>query len=165
MKAGLLLITGLFISTFCMAQQVIEMNEEDVDLKVQTWHYTRYEKSKEVKWILKVKDGEGVYEADFLFEGDRVVAAYTTDGFILWEQVYFAEKNIPQSVIQLLDYRIVKYRVGSFVKYTEFDEVRKPINEEYKVTAFTKTGGEVVYWFDKDLNLIPEKKINEVAKR
>jgi hypothetical protein len=165
MKPVLLLLASLSFSGICYGQQIIEMIEEDVDLKVQTWHYSRYEKSKEVSWILKVKDGEGVYEAEFLFDGNRVKAAYTDDGFILWEEVYFEEKNIPEIVTGLLDYRIVKYKIDRFVKFTEFDETRKPITEEYQVVAFTKTGGEVVYWFDKDINLIPEKKISEVAKR
>lgn len=165
MKASILLLTGLWLISAAQAQQIIEMVEDDVEMKVQTWHYTKYEKSKEVKWILKVKDGEGIYEADFLFEGDRIVAAYSTDGLILWEQAYISEKNIPLVVTDLLDYRIVKYRIDSFTKYTTFDEVRKPISEEYKVVAYTKTGGEVIYWFDKDLNLIPGKKADEVAIR
>jgi hypothetical protein len=165
MKSALLLLATMCGIVTAHAQQIIEMEESDVEMKVQTWHYSQYPKSKEVTWILKVKDGEGVYEASFVFNGDEVLTAYTDDGFILWEEVSIAEKNIPDIVIGLLDYRIVKYKIDSFIKHTTFDEVRKPIEEEYKIVAYTKTGGEVVYWFDQDFNLIPEKKISGVANR
>lgn len=154
---------SLSYTAFC--QQVIEMNEADVDLTVQTWHYNRYEKSKEVTWKLIVKDGEGVYEASFQYQGDSYTAAYTTDGFILWEKAFMIEKNIPQKVIDLLNYRIVKYKIEYFTKYSEFDEMRKVISTEYNVLARTKTGGAVEYWFDQNFDLIPEKKPSEVARR
>ena len=107
----LLLFIPLAFPFFAFSQQVIDMNESDVEMKVQTWHYNRYEKSKEVSWKLIVEDGEGVYHADFIYQGDTYTAAYTTDGSILWEKAFISEKNIPQKVIDLLDYRIVKYKI------------------------------------------------------
>ena len=145
--------------------QLVHQERLDVELKVQTWHYNRYEKSKEVTWKLIVEDGEGVYEASFVYQGDSYTAAYTTNGFILWEKAFFNEKNIPQKVTDLLDYRIVKYKIEYFSKYATFDETRKITDVQYNVLAITKTGGEVELWFDENFELVPEKKLSEVARR
>ena len=158
MKGFIIVLLAMLLSSGGLAQQVIEMNEDDVAMKVQTWHYSRYENSNNANWLLKVKDGEGIYEVTFTFEGNDVLAAYTEEGMILWEQVNVAQENIPLVVTDLLDYQIVKYRIDSFVKFTTFDQLRKPVSESYKVVAFTKTGGKVVYWFDNDLNIIPGKR-------
>jgi hypothetical protein len=164
MKTLLLLIPFTF-PFFAFSQQVINMNETDVEMKVQTWHYSRYEKSKEVSWKLIVEEGDGIYEASFIYQGDSYTAAYNTDGFILWEKAFISEKNIPQKVIDLLDYRIVKYKIEYFTKYAEFDETRKVSDIQYSVLAVTKTGGQVELWFDENFELVPEKKPSEVARR
>ena len=161
----LTLIFALALPFFAFSQQVIEMEENDVDLKVQTWHYSKYEKSKEVTWKLLVEDGEGIYEASFIYKGDNYTSAYTTDGFILWEKAFINEKNIPEKVTDLLDYRVVKYKIEYFTKYAEFDETRKITDIQYSVLARTKTGGAVEYWFNENFELEPEKKSPEVAKR
>ena len=155
----LFFFSALAIPLFSFSQQVIEMNESDIELKVQTWHYNRYEKSKEVTWKLIVEDGEGVYEASFLYQGDSYTAAYTTDGFILWEKAFYSEKNIPKKVTDLLDYRIVKYKIDYFSKYGTFDKARQMADVKYNVLALTKTGGKVELWFDENFDLVPEKSL------
>lgn len=161
----LFIFLAVAIPLVSFSQQVIDMDETDVELKVQTWHYNKYEKSKEVTWKLIVEDGEGTYEASFIYQGDSYTAAYTTNGFILWEKAFITEKNIPQKVIDLLDYRIVKYKIEYFSKYAEFDEARNITDVQYNVLAVTKTGGQVDLWFDEKFELIPEKKLSEVARR
>jgi hypothetical protein len=165
MKKSLVFI-GLIAFIFSSyGQQIIEMEEGDVEMKVLTWHYDKYQKSKDVTWSLIVENGEGYYEADFDYEGNEYKSAYSTDGFILWEKAFFSEKNVPAKVTEVLDYRVVKYKIEYFTKYVEFDEMKKAINTQYNVLAITKTGGQVEYWFDESFNLIPEKKSNEVARR
>ncbi|MFT4736600.1 MAG: hypothetical protein ACI8QD_000021 [Cyclobacteriaceae bacterium] len=166
MKNSLLsLLITVFACGAVYAQQAIPMTENDIDMKIQTWHYSRYEKSKEAQWTLFAQDGVGTYEVQFVYGGNKVIAAYSEDGYILWEKSYISEKNIPVQVTDLLDYRIVKYKIDNFTKHTEFDEVRKEIGSDYQVLASTKTGGLIEYWFNSEFELMPEKKGDEVAKR
>jgi hypothetical protein len=138
-------------------QTQISLNENDVDLEIQTWHYDRYPKSKNVQWSVLAKDGVGYFNAEFSFQGDNYIAKYDDDGSILLEKIFIQEASVPQEVIKLLDYRIVKYKLEEFMKYTTFDQ-RKEDEVFHRVQARTKTGGLVVFWLDSNYKVLPDKK-------
>ncbi len=158
-----LTLTFALMVVLASAQQEIPLEESDVDMTILTWHYRTYEKSKDVKWKVIAVEGVGYFDAQFTYQGENYEATYDEEGFILSETKFYGPDNTPQPVLDVLDYRIVKYKVESFIHKVEF-ESRKPVKTEYRVQAVTKTGGQVIYWFDKDFNLLPEKR-DEVASR
>ena len=137
-----------------MAQQSIVMNEEDIDIKIQTWHYQYYNNSKISKWTLLPKDGQAYYKAEFTWNNSSFESYYNENADVLFERE-ISTTNIPEPVTTLLDYRIVKYKISQFTKETLFKE-RQPVITRYKVDARTKTGGQVLYWFDGNFSIIPE---------
>ncbi|MFY0688120.1 MAG: hypothetical protein JXQ90_13195 [Cyclobacteriaceae bacterium] len=159
-------VLGLLIcvaSTITYGQHVIEMNEDAIDMKILTWHYDRYQGSTSANWFVKAQDGIGYVHVEFSHNNSNFEAIYNEEGQILAEKEFIAEDKIPQPVIQLLDYRIVKYKIDSFSKESEF-ESRQPSLINYRVQAKVKSGGVVVFWFDQDFNLIPENR-DEIAIR
>lgn len=139
------------------SQQSIVMNENDIDMKIQTWHYQYYSNSKILKWTLIPKDGIAYYKAEFTWNEGSFESYYNEKAEILFEKQNVPITSVPEPVIALLDYRIVKYKISSFIKETQFEN-RKPVITTYMVDARTKTGGQVLYWFDANFSLIPEVK-------
>lgn len=154
----ILLSLAFFLAySVSVAQDIIPLDESDVDIKVLTWHYNRYENAPPGEWEVVAKDGEGYFRIKFKFQGDELTSIYDDQGFILGESKYYDLEKVPQPVIDLLDYRIVKYKIDSFYQETSF-ETRNPTKINYRVEARTKTGGVIIYWFDEDFNILPERK-------
>ncbi len=158
MRIFLLTFTA-FLCNQLVGQHVIVLNESDVDMKILTWHYNRYEGAQEGSWAVIADEGEGLYKVNFNYKGDQVETLYNDQGVIQSESRIWELDNIPKAVTDLLDYRIVKYKLVSFLQETTF-EAKKPKDIFYRVEAKTKSGGVVIYWFDADFNLLPEKKDN-----
>ncbi len=133
------------------------MNEEDVEMSILTWHYDRYEKSKNPQWSVIAKDGVGTYFVQFEYKGKFYQAEYDDTGQILVERMQYNPSEIPQPVIEILDYRVVKYKVESFIRQTSF-ESKKPSEVEYFVMAITKSGGKVIFWFDEGFSVLPDRR-------
>jgi hypothetical protein len=146
-------------SHLSFSQQSIVMNENDVDMKIQTWHYQYYANSKIIKWTLIPKDGNAYYKAEFTWNEGSFESYYNEKADILFEKQNIPITSVPEPVIALLDYRIVKYKISTFTKETQFEN-RKPVNINYMVDARTKTGGQVMYWFDANFSIVPEVKNN-----
>lgn len=158
------LTLAVLLSLSAYSQQVIALDEGDVDITVLTWHYSHYEKSTDVQWTVVAHNGVGHYVAKFSYQEERYEASYDENGNIMSEKKFYNVERIPTPVVDLLDYRIVKYKVEEFTKEAAFEN-KKEVSASYRVSARTKTGGQVLYWFDQDMNLLPEKKRNELATR
>ncbi|MDH5608882.1 MAG: hypothetical protein OEY56_05340 [Cyclobacteriaceae bacterium] len=152
-----------FLIQSVFSQHTIELNESDVDMKVLTWHYDKYKNSQEVVWSLEAHEGVGTFIARFIYENGQYEVDYDEKGNILKEIIFYTEDKVPTEVIQILDYRVVKYKIDSFHKETTFEN-KAPKEVYFRVEARAKTGGEVVYWFDQDFNILPKKR-DEVASR
>lgn len=149
----------LLMACHLHAQDVIEMDENDIDLKILTWHYNRYDNAPTGSWKIIAHEGEAIYKVNFEFKGDIIETIYDDAGNIMSENKYWDIEKVPQPVTDLLDYRIVKYKLVSFLQETEFEK-KKPTLTTYRVEVHTKTGGKVVYWFDDGYKVLPEKKDN-----
>lgn len=125
-------------------------------MQVLTKHYTRYENSKEVEWSVEVHEGQGIFHNKFLFQGKNYEAQYDDNAILIREKLYYGENEVPKPITDLLDYRIVKYKIDSFFRLTHFNPQLDDVIE-YRVEAKTKTGASVVYWFDNEFNLLPDK--------
>ncbi len=157
MERILCIAVFFFSGLSAFPQSVIALDEGDVDLKVITWHYNRYEKSTNASWSVIAHEGIGYFKVSFDYQGNSYEAVYDDKGTILLEREFVTEEKVPKPVIDLLDYRLVKYKIATFRGETYF-EGKKPKEIFYRVEVNVKTGGTVIYWFDQDYNLLPDKK-------
>ena len=69
MTKRLLIVFLLFgLQSVVLAQHIIEMNEDDIDMTILTWHYSKYEKSTDTKWFVRAEEGTGYFHCRFLFK-------------------------------------------------------------------------------------------------
>jgi hypothetical protein len=139
------------------------MEEADIDMTVLTWHYRTYEKSQKAIWFVKALDGIAYYHVAFEFKGDKYEVIYDEKGFIMSETKYVDERRLPEPILKVLDYRVVKYKIDKFTKESEFEN-RKLSRIDYRVEVRTKTGGLIIMWFDQDFQLIPENRDDIVIR-
>lgn len=143
--------------------QLTYITEQQVSYDILHWHYDRYNNSETSEWYKYSIDGDEYYGVKFSHEGTPYQSIYNSEGMIISEKRIMDEKELPDEITDVLDYRLVKYKVKEFVIETEFEN-RQEKNKHYKVDARTKTGGQVILWFDSQMNVVPERN-NQLAIR
>ncbi|RED92813.1 hypothetical protein [Marinoscillum furvescens] len=142
-----LIISGfsfLLFSSVVYAQHTT-ISEDDVSFEILKWHFHYYPKSESLQWV---ELGEGLLKAQVAFEGNVVSIIYNVSGKRLMEEVDLTD-NIPVTVSYYLDERYEKYKVQSFIKYTDFSQDRIA----YRMKLKSKQKGAEDLEFDE--NLIP----------
>jgi hypothetical protein len=121
------------------------------------WHYDKYNNSETSEWYKFLDGDREFYGVKFEHEGTSYESIYDENGSIISEKQVLNPKELPTRILEVLDYRIVKYKVKEYVLETEFVN-KKEASKLYMVDARTKTGGQVILWFDGQLNILSGKR-------
>jgi len=157
-----LLGTLLLITIHYSYSQKTFITENQLEYDVLHWHYDRYNNAENDEWYKLEKDGKTTFEVSFTYNEGSYVAEYDEKGAILRENKVSNIKDIPSQIISTLDYRLVKYKLEEYA-VDSFFENKQIVSQTHRVKSRSKTGGEIILWFDKEFNVIPQKKIKELA--
>lgn len=152
-----LLVTMLLSLAIVSWGQVSYLQENEIEFDILHWHYDKYNNAESDQWYKTVVDGKTYFGVSFVYEDQQYKTLYDDKGRIISEKKIMSTKDLPVEIKKVLDYRIVKYKVKDYVIETLF-EYKNPIETHHRVDARTKTGGQVLLWFNEDYDVISNKK-------
>ncbi len=125
------------------AQQI---SEDEVPFTVQKWYFNNYPGSHEVTWMkTNSQSGELLYQADFEYDDQNVIAVFNSSGKQVYENLEFHKKELPGPILDHATSNYGKFKVVAIHKHT---------NYYYGAQNTKTTNYELIVKVDKDMNTV-----------
>ncbi len=132
--------------------QAQELTEDQVPLGVQSYLYTHYPSSSNVKWsVRKNEEGTKFYQATLDFNTEKVTAVLAKDGVLVYEDIEYTASKSPIHIVDYAASNYDKFKIVGVHKHTNFahgTNTQTKVNYELVVKVNKE---ESIVWFDEGM--------------
>lgn len=161
-KAGFLLLAVVALASTSLNAQSI--SENDVPFTIQKWYFSKYPGAHEVEWMkTKSQSGEQLYQADFEYEDQQVIAVYNEKGKQVYENLEYKKGDSPLPIVDHATSNYEKFKIVGVHKHTNFYYGAQN-NSSTNYELIVKVDKQLTtVWFNEDLNRQDQFDVSNLA--